>query len=974
MRRIGGGGMGDIYLAQQPALNRMVAVKVIQGDGANVGGEEAKALAAQQFEQEARAVAALDHPNILPLYEYGEQGNIHYLVMPYIQEGSLADLLAHGAHQGWSVPLPYALTISIINQTASALQYAHDQGIVHRDVKPQNLLVRRLAAESAAPPEGAGAHSLTTAGPQLQILLSDFGLARFMHAVASRTGSTGTPLYSAPEQYDGYPVAATDQYALAGVAFLLLTGRAVFQGNVVELHHQHLTVIPPPATRFNAHLPPAVDVVLFRALAKDPAQRFARIHDFAQALQVALIPESQVSVAKWPHASPAIASAATQTPGAAQSAGIAATEAPASLGLYQVAQTPNLVGPSTTPTPGTTPLLTPRTRPTLPAAPSAVRQPDGAGAPLPHRARPFVRSRAGIVSAIIAVCLVVASLGAVALFGNKLFRGAVTTTAMPFGSPAAGDSRLRLATIQTQRDSVADPPLLSSLVPGAASLQTVVPARPRWPASQTQSIRSAANTLTSLPARRETAFNLAFGGYYFGPTAIPGLGQTNLAMPLPTNVSIATDGRYLVEALDGALHLRDLQQGTAQVVALADAFAPVIQGKDILGQSRVLFDPVQQRWLVVANEFVQRNGAIVGGYLDFGVSIDAKPTSPWYIHQISSQASSPGTCTWADDPQVGTDSVGFYISGNLFACGANGTFQGTALWLIPKYTFLQGKAGTIYVWTGFTNSLNLPAFGLSPAVETEPESVEMLLSNDAGYVDDGRTSNHITIWTVMDVSSGGDVAGSPRGFTPVLLDTTVTLPIGYADPPAALQMGSTLRVSTGDARMTNARFTGKHLYGAFTTAVNWIGAEATRSGVYWLDMVPRLTFAAGKALPSGVSVQVGQANIWGFARGYAFSPAMVADQDGNIVLAGSIASPTLYPSLGFSIHRSANQPNTWGRPFALVQSVSPITDQRTSAYASGCLSSLLVGGTQYVWVTTTFIVDAAGHWQTRVFVIDSRKG
>src|SRR5258707_13400011 len=86
VRRIGGGGMGDIYLAQQPALNRMVAVKVIQGDGAAGDGEEAKALAAQQFEQEARAIASLDHLNILPLYEYGEQGNVHYLVMPYVQE------------------------------------------------------------------------------------------------------------------------------------------------------------------------------------------------------------------------------------------------------------------------------------------------------------------------------------------------------------------------------------------------------------------------------------------------------------------------------------------------------------------------------------------------------------------------------------------------------------------------------------------------------------------------------------------------------------------------------------------------------------------------------------------------------------------------------------------------------------------------------------------------------------------------
>ncbi|GEM_PF-603403 len=313
LRRIGGGGMGEVYLAEQRTLGRQVAVKVIQGSGNLLARADVQARATSQFVREARAVAALEHPNILPLYEYGEQRGIHYLVMPYLSDGSLADVLAPEAAHRLPWPLPQTLACEIITQAAAALQFAHDHGVIHRDVKPQNLLVRRLTSTQTAPqpalsasgalarpvwaaPTDTTAHTAQT----LHILLADFGLARFLtELTGSSTGATGTPLYTAPEQYMGHPEPATDQYALACVAYFLLVGRPVFVGTIAELHHQHLTIAPAPATQLNPTLPPAVDPVFWRALAKEPADRFPQVAMFAEALRQALQPALYAASAPW---------------------------------------------------------------------------------------------------------------------------------------------------------------------------------------------------------------------------------------------------------------------------------------------------------------------------------------------------------------------------------------------------------------------------------------------------------------------------------------------------------------------------------------------------------------------------------------------------------------------------------------------------------------------------------------------------
>ncbi len=284
IRRIGGGGMGDVYLAEQPELRRQVAIKILHGASTAASQEEQRKVI-QQLIIEARAVATLKHPHIIPIYDFGEQNGILYLVMEYMPFGSLADFLAYAPMQRYRLPLPPPLVADLINQVAGALQFAHDHQFVHLDVKPQNLLLK-IQPRSPMPPGGAGPNVIPSGEVpvQFQVILADFGLARFITSTSAQSGANGTPLYTAPEQYQGHRVPSADQYALACVAYLLLTGEPVFKGTFPELYQQHLSVVPRPASSVNPQLPPTVSGVLARALIKDPAQRFPRIQDFASAL------------------------------------------------------------------------------------------------------------------------------------------------------------------------------------------------------------------------------------------------------------------------------------------------------------------------------------------------------------------------------------------------------------------------------------------------------------------------------------------------------------------------------------------------------------------------------------------------------------------------------------------------------------------------------------------------------------------
>ncbi len=254
IERIGAGGMGAVYKAYQPGLGRFVAIKVLppQTAGDPAFGE--------RFAQEARAVGKLRHPNIVTAFDFTQQDDIAYLVSDYIDGGTLADQL------GTPLPLDYAM--GILGPIAAALDYAHARGIVHRDIKPQNVLLTR---------EGTP-------------VLTDFGLAKIVGPGSGMTqaGSLmGTADYMAPELAGGAEAAgpAADQYALGIIAFQLLVGRHPFPSdNPLSALMAHVHKPVPLPSQLGIALPPGAEAALLRALAKKPEERFARAGDFVRAL------------------------------------------------------------------------------------------------------------------------------------------------------------------------------------------------------------------------------------------------------------------------------------------------------------------------------------------------------------------------------------------------------------------------------------------------------------------------------------------------------------------------------------------------------------------------------------------------------------------------------------------------------------------------------------------------------------------
>ena len=280
LRLLGRGGMGEVYLAEDDQLRRQVAIKVIQAEYPDPD-------ATRLFLREARAIAILNHPHILPLFDFGE-ATIHgltltYMVMPFCKDDTLAAWMLQRRN---AAPPSLQDVGLMVQQAASALQYAHNHQIVHQDVKPSNFLIRGSEEASGHP----------------DLLLADFGVAKFTSTTASVSQSVrGTPAYMAPEQWEGTPVPATDQYALAIMAYDLLAGHPPFQGGLGQVMYQHMHVTPQPPSALNPRVPGDVDTVIQHALAKKPEERFASISAFNRAFEQALLADgSSSTVASTP--------------------------------------------------------------------------------------------------------------------------------------------------------------------------------------------------------------------------------------------------------------------------------------------------------------------------------------------------------------------------------------------------------------------------------------------------------------------------------------------------------------------------------------------------------------------------------------------------------------------------------------------------------------------------------------------------
>jgi TolB-like protein len=256
-RELGAGGMATVYLAQDRKHDRQVAIKVLRP-------ELALALGSERFLREIATTANLRHPHILPLYDSGEANGFLYYVMPLVEGESLRNRLDREKQ----LPIDEALTIS--REVADALGYAHQRGIIHRDIKPENILLE-------------GGHAV----------VADFGIARAMSSAGAdkltETGlSVGTPLYMSPEQAAGESNldGRSDLYSLGCVLYEMLGGQAPFTGPTAEsITRQHIVTDAPPITNLRPTVPPEVAGALARSLAKNPADRFNPVAQFADALR-----------------------------------------------------------------------------------------------------------------------------------------------------------------------------------------------------------------------------------------------------------------------------------------------------------------------------------------------------------------------------------------------------------------------------------------------------------------------------------------------------------------------------------------------------------------------------------------------------------------------------------------------------------------------------------------------------------------
>lgn len=255
---LGEGGMAAVYKAYQPSMERYVAIKVLPRHMAT--SEEFL----NRFRREAKLLAQLQHPNILAVFDYGESDGYPYIVMPFVPSGTLADLLK-------GRPLPLHKARRIMTQIGDALAYAHARGMIHRDIKPSNILMDESG----------------------NCLLTDFGLARMVESSSKLTSSgtvLGTPAYMSPEQGAGSEIDhRSDIYSLGIILYEMVTGRVPYNAETpIAIVFKHIQDPLPSARKLNPDLPETIELILFKALAKNPEDRYQSVEGFVQAIQSAV--------------------------------------------------------------------------------------------------------------------------------------------------------------------------------------------------------------------------------------------------------------------------------------------------------------------------------------------------------------------------------------------------------------------------------------------------------------------------------------------------------------------------------------------------------------------------------------------------------------------------------------------------------------------------------------------------------------
>jgi tRNA A-37 threonylcarbamoyl transferase component Bud32 len=280
INQIGKGGMATVYKAYQASVDRYVAIKVLPSQLA-----ESKEFAAR-FQQEARIIAKLEHPHILPVFDYGESNGIAYFVMRYLEAGTLKDKMEVGR------PLPLNEIDKIFTQLTDALSYAHGHGIVHRDLKPANALI----------------------DSQGNIFLTDFGIAKLLESASPRLTQTdaimGTPAYISPEQAQGHTVdQRSDIYSLGIILYEMVTGSVPYTAETpLAVLFKHISDPLPPPSLVKSDVPVPIEQVILKALAKDPRDRYATAAEFVtawkRALEEAVRRATEVTSAPSPQATP----------------------------------------------------------------------------------------------------------------------------------------------------------------------------------------------------------------------------------------------------------------------------------------------------------------------------------------------------------------------------------------------------------------------------------------------------------------------------------------------------------------------------------------------------------------------------------------------------------------------------------------------------------------------------------------------